>query len=410
MVGEHRPDGRAIGTPGRDVIVTNGAKYVRAFGGDDLICVTNLTDFPRAGVVHLEAAGGDDRVVVTGSSRRAVWAALGAGADRFTGGPGDDEVLTGPGEVGGWGPDGDREQDVVSTARGDDVVQTKGSAGRPDRIDLGHGDDRVEVRDPDGGRVVVAGGEGRDALVVGRGSTAFSDDLTLDNRDGSATRDGAAWITWTGVQDFRVDTSGTLDFRGGPLGEHLVTSEAAAASTIAMGAGLDVVTLDEGRGPSTLDGGAGDDRLELSVRGSGGAEPVVVDVADGTVVPSRAGLTFTRFDDVFVSDLTLTSVTLRGSGADDVLSASGCEITIEGRGGDDRLTSVRTYDQLGDYPCSDAPTLIEGPATMDGGPGDDVLVGSGFGDRLDGGDGDDTVDGRAGTDTCLGETRVRCEA
>ena len=56
-------------------------------------------------------------------------------------------------------------------------------------------------------------------------------------------------------------------------------------------------------------------------------------------------------------------------------------------------------------------TIVGGPALdwLDGAAGDDILVGGGGDDVLLGGDNYDTVDGQGGNDTCTAESESNCE-
>jgi len=88
------PDTRVAGTPGDDVILSNGAFSVEAGEGDDLICVSAAAD-PRGHNTDVDAGPGDDVVVVVAASdgsSASVWADLGPGRDRFRGGDGEDRV------------------------------------------------------------------------------------------------------------------------------------------------------------------------------------------------------------------------------------------------------------------------------------------------------------------------------
>ena len=61
------PDTRVAGTPGDDVILSNGAFSVEAGEGDDLICVSAAAD-PRGHNTDVDAGPGDDVVVVVAAS------------------------------------------------------------------------------------------------------------------------------------------------------------------------------------------------------------------------------------------------------------------------------------------------------------------------------------------------------
>lgn len=82
------PDGRIVGTPGDDVIVSYGDYTVDAGDGDDVICLR-----PVVGglVVEVDAGAGDDSVVSEGDRNNA-FTDLGPGRDSFVGGGGEDRI------------------------------------------------------------------------------------------------------------------------------------------------------------------------------------------------------------------------------------------------------------------------------------------------------------------------------
>jgi Ca2+-binding RTX toxin-like protein len=135
------------GTDGDDVIVANGARSVHANDGNDRICVTSFVEGQRMDVF---TGDGDDRVLVQSDTEGPTMTVfLDQGADVFEGGPGDEWVI----------------------------------AGLPSRVDLGAGDDQLNVES----RYYAAqparpqpalydGGPGRDRLSAGLGQ----DDITIE--------------------------------------------------------------------------------------------------------------------------------------------------------------------------------------------------------------------------------------
>lgn len=191
IIGE--PHGSITGTPGDDVIVTNGAEGVQASDGDDTVCVT---DTPRSFIAHVDAGAGDDTVDTTGT-REYTKAVLGTGADSLLGGNGGQQVLTGP-------SDGvDAETDRVHTLGAYDVVVT-GQAGLPDAddIDLGGGDGAIEVRSnrPTG---VLHAAEGSVASL--RVAPLDAGRWVVDEASERATLDGEVVISWENLAMHYVD-------------------------------------------------------------------------------------------------------------------------------------------------------------------------------------------------------------
>ena len=82
------PDGRIVGTPGDDVIVSYGDWTVEAGDGDDLICLRPSVSGKFA---EVDAGAGDDSVVSEGELNNA-FTDLGPGRDSFVGGGGEDRI------------------------------------------------------------------------------------------------------------------------------------------------------------------------------------------------------------------------------------------------------------------------------------------------------------------------------
>jgi Ca2+-binding RTX toxin-like protein len=157
-----------VGTPGDDVIVASGdVAEVEAGAGDDLICVVdNVADDG----VSIDAGPGDDSILV---EQFTTWvhAALGAGADRYIGGPSHDDVRA------GW--PGDQSRDYVRTRGGqDDLVL---DAGRVD-ADLGRDDDVIALVGADHGRGRLDGGRGVNTVFTSESipDARIIDDLRAD--------------------------------------------------------------------------------------------------------------------------------------------------------------------------------------------------------------------------------------
>jgi hypothetical protein len=159
-------------------------------------------------------------------------------------------------------------------------------------------------------------------------------------------------------------------------------------------------TIDGGDGNDTVDGGADDD----VVRGGAGNDELWGDhyqepgrdLLDGGPGLDRTG------EWGIPSDLTnqpRTNVTVDG-------------VANDGRPGEgDNVVSIEKIEVyvVGSYTGSEGPDTIkvlnpgnEGPSSLVGRGGNDVLVAEDFDDRVDGGAGDDTVEGGHGNDTVIG--------
>ncbi len=174
----------------------------------------------------------------------------------------------------------------------------------------------------------IRGLAGNDYLVGGAGND------TIEGGDGDDTLEGG-------------DGNDTLN--GGNGNDSLYTG--AGNNSVYGGDGDDFVSIDSPDAASSnlVDGGAGTDRLLLSLWGS--TQPITITFANGTF--SLPGITATNFE---------TLSFMGGSG----------NAAVYGGNGDDFLN---------------------------GGSGNDILSGAGGNDNLSGGEGDDTLLGGAGDDT-----------
>lgn len=371
-----QPGSRSVrGTPGPDVIVSNGATVVVAGKGADLVCVTRS----RGKRIAVDAGAGADRVVVRG--RATVTAVLGAGRDVYRGGPGRDSANS----IGG-------SRDLVTTGEGPDAV----FAGSSDVVGLGVGDDQyvlfAQTMSPRGR---LTGGPGRDELNT---REELVGDVVLDARRGTGTTDGVASFRFDDMEVYYVDTgdSGSLDFRGTSSPEELRTARSRVV-TAQLGGGDDraggVFFSD-----STTDyrGGAGDDVLGFFLE-----DDSTVDLGTGTVgLPASPVARFAGFESYEPRGF---QVDVTGSAGPDTVTAYACELSVRGGAGNDVL---RIFEPSFDDFCSAGSVVAEVYGEED----DDILGGNRFDDLLDGGTGNDRTDGRDGSDVCVAETRVRCEA
>ena len=255
----------------------------------------------------ISTGGGDDRLAfdppdgIQGAMPGATsggTAALGQGADRFTGldsGTSADSVNGGDGADridGGAGNDrldGDRDADVLSGGPGNDVVaggdgadhvagddgddvigggpgddQVAGQAGN-DSVNGDSGDDALEFGAEDvapgvgAGADDLRGGEGVDRLSYNDHPSAIT--LTLDGQPG----DGSAGEGDNVHDDIETVIGTTLDdvLSGDDLGQDLYGH--AGNDTIDGGGGDDL--LNGGTGEDVIRGGTGDDALEGSADG-----------------------------------------------------------------------------------------------------------------------------------------------
>ena len=244
------------------------------------------------------------------------------------------------------------------------------------------------------GRVTLVGNGGNDVLTGGSG-----DDF-LDGGDGNDKLTGK-------LGDDVLNGGAGLDTLFGSGGTNYVLSNTAlsgegtdsltgmeAASLTGPTAGTASVSIDAslftGAGPNTLTGGLGNDRIiggsgKDSIKGGTG-----VDLLTG-------GLGNDSFDggsgiDILIEsgnvDFTLTNSSLTGGfGSDSLVGNSMESAQLTGGAGDNRLI---------------ASAFTLGAVTLDGGGGNDVLIGGSKNDSLLGGDGRDLVVGGLGIDSLSG--------
>lgn len=371
-------DGESVtGTPGPDVIVLNTVNQttagltVRSGAGNDSVCLTGQNS-----QVEVVLGDGDDSLLVddTPTARPVtVKADLGVGSDTVVSGRGFDSVTSGDATSAALdGPDD------VSTGEGDDEYVAGSPLGV---VDLGKGDDRINIVAGDSGQPVRMGpgddtiafinaeerptatidaGPGRDRFEVA-GNNVF-----VNLRKERASVNGSEFFTLLGVQDARFD----VEF-----------------STF-VGDGLP--NLVEVKGcESTLKGGRGDD-------------------------------IFRHFDGIMDAppNPCFHAVPQRwfGNQGDDRLIGPMGRQEFFGGPGNDKL-SVREDQRLVGNGLSRLSggggddVLLGGPKrdTIFGSNGNDVLRGGQNDDKLYGGAGRDKAVGGSGRDGCVAEVRRSCE-
>lgn len=417
------------GTRGNDVIAGGaGHDSIAGRGGRDRICGQSGNDVVSGG-------RGSDRI-------SGAW-----GIDTLHGNRGHDLIRFGCGECvdvdetetqegsGGRGHDrliGGDEQEVMHGGPGRDHLDggrsiQAGAFGLPDRSYGGPGDDTVVASGAGG---FASGGEGDDELRAGGRNT------TLQGNEGDDHLIGAEPCCTTA--DFSASAQGVMvDLAGGTAngeGSDLlvnVTSVTGSAHDDAIAGtdggdalsglggddrldargGDDVLMgdFDTDPGDDTLIGGDGVDRVTYNYAPAA----VQVDLATGTATgegdDSLSGienLDGSRFADVLLGDDGPNLISGLGYPKD-----GDRREMIDGRGGDDVLELESSTP--GDVEGGAGDDVILGYSEDDflsGGPGDDTITGSLGDDRLDGGDGNDVLDGGDDLDTCTnGETVSNCE-
>ncbi|MCW2776239.1 MAG: Ca2+binding protein [Nocardioides sp.] len=390
-----------VGTEGDDVIVTGPASSVRALGGDDVVCAVDPEYF-----LDIDAGPGDDVVDTTAAaaSTEGLHTELGTGADRFVGGPANDQVSDSEEDQ---GAQDDSAPDLIHTGAGNDQVET-GAEGvaNNDVVDLGAGRGGIQFRGTPGGTAHLRS--------RGAGFLSFQFDgtvgtLRVDNRREQADLDGARLVTWDGFASFSTESSDVerVVLRGGDGAERFVGSYVDGLELdVRAGGGSDTVEVNS-RAVGSVDGGRGRDLVYISEAeptpvGSLGSD-ITADLGSGLVRIDPQGADSHVLSVDAVEDLSVVgfhNTTLRGDRAANLLDVrAGCRSTLVGRAGADRLQRLETTCDEQDLPAS----------TMRGDRGPDRLIGSEADDLMVGGPGRDVANGGGGTDTCRTEVRRRCE-
>src|SRR6266511_679938 len=331
------------------ILVNGGA--VPVLGGTPTVANTALIQvFGQGGNDTLFGKGGNDFLFG------------GAENDVLTGGTGDDQVF---GEAGNdrmiWNP-GDGT-DLFEGGAGEDTAEVNGGNGTEVFTVTANGARvRFDRTDPapftiDIGTTenLVLNMNGGDDSFSATGNLASLIKLTVDGGTGNDT------ILGGNGNDMLIGGDGN-DFIDGNQGN----------DTALLGAGDDVFQWDPGDGNDTVEGGDGTDTMLFN--GSGGADTVIVNATNGDDII-----------DVFGAG---TSVSVVGLSAQiNVTNSEGANdsLVIKGLGGNDGITATT-------LPAN----VIK--LTLDGGAGDDSILGSQGADMIFGRDGDDFVFGDNGND------------
>lgn len=398
------------GTPGDDVIVTtadgyDGTGWIRAGAGNDVLCIVTgdgRIPHPRVDSTFTVQMGEGNDTVAVQEERNVSYlrVELGDGDDTFLGSSRPENVWAGNMTLDHPWLGGDSGRDHVDAGLGLDTIHS--------------GSPSPEVRNDD----TVLSGPGSDSLVIGgfgavldNGGTPgdgagdglaiiheqwLQERVTVDNTARVATSDAGELMRWTNVQVFNVLVDSPLTFTGSDGWEMLSVStslepEYRYATTVdaSMGGGDDRVRYATGPMNGAVDGGDGDDAIELPYCES--ARHLV-----GTSLTCRE----TTYNGGHVRFLTALSgfegktrltasrrVEVLGTRGRDDITVSAPKMRVDARGGADRLAIFRG---------------TKGTAVFTGGAGDDVLTGGVGRDRLDGGAGRDKLRGTDRADVLVG--------
>jgi Ca2+-binding RTX toxin-like protein len=373
---------RDVGTITMDV---NGVEQVNiaAQGGADTITVNDLT---RTGVtqVNLDLAspagsgtgdGAADTVIVNGTSH--------ADTIQITGSGSNFSVAGLPAVVNVQGSEGANDSLIVQAQGGNDIVTASGLPATTVQltIDGGSGNDTITGGD---GNDRLLGGDGNDVLIGGRGS---------DTLIGGSGNDTFVWNPGDGSDIIEgQDGTDTLQFNGANIAERIDLS--ANGSRLLLTRDVGTITMDV----------AGVEKVNIATLG--GADTVTVNDLTGT------GVTDVNIDlgsSTGTGDGSADAVIVNGTAADDniTVSGSGTSATVVAPFATVRIThaegandSLQVFGQGGNDTIN-ASRLAAGviALTLNGGDGDDMLIGSAGNDMIIGGRGSDTALMGAGNDT-----------
>jgi Ca2+-binding RTX toxin-like protein len=389
--------------------------------GDNRIDLSavNAVDFPSLTGISIDGGDGADHLIGSTLDDRIEG---GDGPDTLDGQDGDDDLR---------GNDGD---DLITGGRGNDRVN--GGSGT-DYLDGGEGDDRLlggrgdDVLMGNGGDDILRGHGGHDRIEETADTDFDLDDDHLEGHGHDEFRDRIESAHLSGGEGAnRIDAS---DFTG----ETTLSGEAGDDQLLGGrdddrlegGDGNDV--LNGGRGRDHLDGGNDDDRLHGGAdndRLSGGLGNDLVNGQGGVDQMDESGdVDFALDDDsltgvgddrhrlieiahlvggslpntIDASAFGGTTILEGGAGNDLLLGGLRRDI-IDGGDGDDEIHGGRGHDLLRGGHGKDALHGEEGDDRLNGGGDDDDLHGDDGNDKLLGGGGSDNIDGGVGNDILRG--------
>jgi Ca2+-binding RTX toxin-like protein len=401
------PAAELFGGAGNDVL-TGGSSDDQLFGesGNDILNGKGGNDFLFGGAGNdvLTGGSGNDQVFGGAGNDRLIWNP-GDGSDLFEGGDGTDTA-----EVNG----GNGAETFTITANGGRVRFDRVSPA-PFSIDIGTtenlvlnangGDDVITAGngladlvkltiDGGAGNDTITGGDGNDTLIGGDGNDVITGGRGADTARLGAGDDKFVWNPGDGSDIVEgQDGTDTLVFNGANIAEQISIS--ANGSRASFTRDIANITMDLN----------GIERIEFNALG--GSDNIVVNNLSHTDVTQVAIDLAATLGDVTPDGL-LDTVTVKGTGGADhiVVTASGTAVTVSGLSEVVTIDHADASDQLSisggaGSDTIDASTVPTGTMALilDGGAGNDTLIGSRGADQLIGGDGSDVVTGGMGDDT-----------
>jgi Ca2+-binding RTX toxin-like protein len=281
-------------------------------------------------------------------------------------------------------------------------------------IDAEGGDDRVSIDERDGSvadsiPTTIAGGAGNDALSGGQGTETFLGGDGNDTIDGNGGKDNA--ILGAGDDTFIWDPgdgSDTIDGQDG--NDTLRFNGAAVAEQVDLSANGHRLRFFRTQGAITMDTAAVE---QVDFNALGGADTVNVNDLSGTDV-TKVNLDLAGTPGG-TGDGATDSITVNATNGADFVKAAGVggSATVTGLAATVNITNAEAHDALtlnvlDGNDTVDASALEANTLTLaiDGGAGNDTLIGSQGNDTLFGRDGNDLLIGGPGQDILDGGTGI----
>jgi Ca2+-binding RTX toxin-like protein len=407
------PAANLFGGSGNDTLI-GGSGNDLLFGqsGNDVLFGKGGNDFLFGGDGNdiLTGGTGDDQVFGQAGNDRMIWNP-GDGTDLNEGGDGIDTVEVNGGngaETFTVTPNGTRvrfdrvtpapfsldigtsENLVVNMNGGDDTFTASNGLATliSLTVDGGAGNDTITGGD---GNDLLIGGDGNDVIIGGRGSDVLlggaGDDTFVWNPG-----DGSDVVEGQGGRD-------TLQFNGANIAEEMDLS--ANGSRLRFTRDIGNITMD-------VNGVE-----QVNITALGGADTITINDLSGTDVtqvnldlasPPGSGIGDGQIDTVIVNG-TNQADTIQIAGSDNsfVVAGLSATVTVTGSEGANDQLIVRALDGDDMVTAAGLAANVVG-LTIDGGTGNDLLVGSQGDDMLIGGDGNDVIIGGRGAVTGLAAT------
>jgi len=353
------------GTPLNETLRVSRTSAGNLLVNDGTIPITGgVPTIVNTTLVRLLGLAGDDTLTIdeTNGPLPAAQLVGDAGNDTLNGGSQADQLDGGPGD------------DILRGGAGDDLlIGGTGSdqliGGRGSDVEIGGGDDDVFVWSPGDGSDVLEGQAGNDTLVFNGANISENYDLSANGNRLRLTRD---------VANITMDCGDVERVILNPIGgaDNVTVNDLAGTS-------VTKVQVDLSASGSAGIGDSQSDRV--TVNGTASADIVDLNTtAAGTTVTGLAATVV-----VTAGEADFDTLQVNGLAGDDVINAngvtSGAQLVLNGGAGNDLIVGGATDDILTGGPGSDA---------ILAGAGDDIMTWAP-------GDGSDIFEGQAGHDTIV---------